>query len=179
MRPHRRSPTRRHGRAGRGREGVSRSTGPPRRLRGRICPGGGLRGPRRASGSAARATDVRRRREVRRRSRSSGGAPPVCWMTCWRMSDKMAGLCRFVITALYGPVPDDIPARARDVESRTILAEWVRCKRKKGDPTADRRALGIGALMRRSISPPQENASCQELAEGVTGARQGSHQIRV
>jgi hypothetical protein len=50
---------------------------------------------------------------------------------------------------------------------------------RKGDPKADRRALGIGVGMGRSISPPQENASCQEPAEGVTGARQGSHQIRV
>jgi hypothetical protein len=39
------------------------------------------------------------------------------------MSGKMADLCRSVIAALCGPVLGGVSGRARDVESRTILAD--------------------------------------------------------
>jgi hypothetical protein len=45
---------------------------------------------------------------------------------------------------------------------------------RKGDPKADRRALGVGALMRRAISTPQENAGCRSAevcATNVTSLR--------
>jgi hypothetical protein len=41
-----------------------------------------------------------------------------------RMAGKMADLCRLVIVALCGPVPGVVSGRARDVESRTILADY-------------------------------------------------------
>jgi hypothetical protein len=52
------------------------------------------------------------------------------------MAGKMADLCRFVIATLCGPVPGGVSRRARDVESRTILADYVQCKKRKGDPKA-------------------------------------------
>ena len=40
------------------------------------------------------------------------------------MAGKMADLCRFVVAALCGPVPGGVSGRARDVESRAIVADY-------------------------------------------------------